>query len=396
MAKKKEQPETLRDYVQRSAKAKKTTPEIWWETTVQNIGSCRLATHVGKFTHPASTAALLVEPGDPDPGYVTTQACQVPEDLVAAAQYAGAASLLMRTDEEGITLLEQIELHPGKPCKTGLPLLAERKLREAVEGLRDRSLRAPEDADRHLKQVYFPVDDGGTYHLLTVMPSSSLLLELKNRLRRMAARQYQCTSRSGTSYGGSWDSIPNQTEIGFGGTKPLNISMGNSRAGGTAYLLPSLPPAVSEGPKTRLPKKDFFAEILPRAEVRHSLRVLHGLFLRKQNNKEIRDAIRAEVDALASISVSMAAGLRMERPGWSENAEDLPAAQKIWLDSAYRDARLRTDVWIDQVGTRFGYWLAAQYERLLGTDAVDLGPEERKFFKYELVPLLKKEVRMEK
>lgn len=85
MAKKKEQPETLRDYVQRSAKAKKTTPEIWWETTVQNIGSCRLATHVGKFTHPASTAALLVEPGDPDPGYVTTQACQVPEDLVAAA-----------------------------------------------------------------------------------------------------------------------------------------------------------------------------------------------------------------------------------------------------------------------------------------------------------------------
>lgn len=396
MAKKKNDGEALSDYIQRNAKAKKTTTEAWWNSAIENMANCRLATNIGKFANPASTTAVLVEQGYPDIGYVTTQGCQVPEDLTGASQYAGSMNLLLQKDEQGITLLQRME---STPRKNSLDIdgthLPERPLREAVQALWERSRNPPETADRHLKQVYFPIDADGPYHLLSILPSSSLLLELKARLRQMENRRYECTSRKGQTYGENWDSIPNQTAIGFGGAKPLNISLRNSRAGGTAYLLPSLPPSLPLRGKVHRPKEDFFSEMLPKEEVRHSLYILHGLFVRSQNNKEIRTSIQNEIDALAELSASLAAALRKEPSGWSLDS-DLPAAQKIWLDAAFQDRRIHTEEWIAAVGNQFACWLMTQYAKQLGTKRVELSEPEHKYFKYELVSLLKEEVRKEK
>lgn len=396
MARKKKDTDPLADYIQRGAKTKKKTPENWWIATIANIDNCKLATNIGKFANPASNAAVLVEPAYPDIGYVTTQSCQVKEDISGAAQYAGAMNLLLKKDEQGLTLLQRMENTPKKYNLEidGMHLL-EQPLREAVRKLRERSSKPPEEADPNLKQVYFPIDADGTYHLLGILPSSSLLLELKDRLRQMEIRQYECCSPKEQAYGGNWDSIPNQTVIGFGGVKPLNISIRNSHAGGKAYLLPSLPPTPPLRGKTRRPMRDFFREILPRKEVQHSLYILHGLFVRQQNNRKIRESIRMEIDGLAALSASLAAELRKEPPGWSVKT-DLPAAQKIWLDSAYEERRRITDIWVKAIGDQFAHWLMTQYKIQLGTKAVELGEPEEKYFKYELVPLLKEEVKRKK
>lgn len=398
MAKKKdEKSETLTEYILRSAEAKKKSPGEWWETTVQNIGKCQLATHVGKFTHPDSAVALLVEPGAPDAGYVTTQGSRCQLDVKRDASIAPSAVILLNffpdagklsgQNKESFALLKELSGHG----------YATDQLIKTMKQVISVSIQMPSATDGKLKQVYFPISLKGEYHLLTVLPASSLLLELKNRLMQMDERRRLHCNKEEDEYGRDWENIPNLTEVGFGGTKTQNISALNSRARGTGYLLPSLPPSFGQR-DIRLPKRDFFREAIPFREVERSLRTLHTLFLLDRNNKDIRMRIRGEVDALAELAAAMAARLRDEPAGWSEEERcaALPASQKIWLDEAFRETRLDGGDWLEDVSTGFGRWLIGRYERTAGREKVILGDIELKFFRDRLLELLKEEVRMDK
>lgn len=398
MAKKKdEKSEPLTEYILRSAETKKKTPGEWWETTVQNIGKCQLATHVGKFTHPDSQVALLVERGAPDAGYVTTQGSRCQLDVKRDASIAPSAEVLLRffpdaeklsgENKEGAELLEELNEHR---------YFTDQLIRN-INSVIFTSIQMPAKTDGNLKQVYFPIRDDGQYHLLTVLPASSLLLELKSRLLQMAEQRRRHCDKKEEEYGRDWENIPNLTEVGFGGTNKQNISTLNSRAGGTGYLLPSLPPAFGQR-EVRRPKRDFFRETIPYREVERSLRILHALFQLDRNNKGIRMRIRGEVDALAELAAALAARLREEPAGWSEEEDfsALPSSQKIWLDEANREVRLDGGSWLDEVSTRFGRWLISRYERAASREKVILGDTELKFLRDRLAELLKEEVRMDK
>lgn len=398
MAKKKdEKSETLTEYILRSAEAKKKSPGEWWETTVQNIGKCQLVTHVGKFTHPDSVVALLVEPGASDAGYVTTQGSRCQLDVKRDASIAPSAVILLNffpdagklsgQNKESFALLKELSGHG----------YATDQLIKNMKQVISASIQMPSATDGKLKQVYFPISLKGEYHLLTVLPSSSLLLELKNRLMQMDERCRLHCNKEEEEYGRDWENIPNLTEVGFGGTQPQNISALNFLAKGTGYLLPSLPPSLGQR-DIRLPKRDFFRETIPFREVERSLRTLHTLFLLDRNNKDIRMRIRGEVDALAELAAAMAARLRDEPAGWSEEERcaALPASQKIWLDEAFRETRLDGGDWLEDVSTGFGRWLIGRYERTAGREKVILGDIELKFFRDRMLELLKEEVRMDK
>lgn len=398
MAKKKdEKSETLTEYILRSAETKKKTPGEWWETAVQNIGKCQLATHVGKFTHPDSQVALLAEPGASDAGYVTTQGSRCQLDVKRDASIAPSAVILLNffpdagklsgQNKESFALLKELSGHG----------YATDQLIKNMKQVISASIQMPSATDGKLKQVYFPISLKGEYHLLTVLPSSSLLLELKNRLMQMDERCRLHCNKEEEEYGRDWENIPNLTEVGFGGTQPQNISALNFLAKGTGYLLPSLPPSLGQR-DIRLPKRDFFRETIPFREVERSLRTLHTLFLLDRNNKDIRMRIRGEVDALAELAAAMAARLRDEPAGWSEEERcaALPASQKIWLDEAFRETRLDGGDWLEDVSTGFGRWLIGRYERTAGREKVILGDIELKFFRDRLLELLKEEVRMDK
>lgn len=399
MAKKIEkQNESLIEYIYRCAKKYNKSPVQWWETTVPNIEKCQLATHIGKFTHPNSKVALLVELGEPDAGYVTTQGCQCPVDIQRNARVNQSADLLLKDMPDGRKLFKWVEESPEEPRQEledhGLPAsLFIQSVKRVVSQSRD----MPQSTDDRLRQVYFPVSTEQQYHLLTVLPASSLLLEMKQRILQMSEHRRLCYSNKEAQYGEDCEDIPDLTEVRFGGSNSRNISYQNLMTRGMAYLLPSLPPVWVER-EIRFPKKDFFRESLLFSTVKKQIQDLHRLFLLDWNNRKIRDGIRFHVDTLADMVAGMAERMREEPAGWSreEAFDGLPESQKIWLDEARREERLDSEEWLDAVGTDFGRWLIRTYERVAGHEKVGLGDPQLLFFKSRLLELLQEEVRMEK
>ena len=83
----------------------------------------------------------------------------------------------------------------------------------------------PAATDGRLRQIYFPAGEG-TYHLLTVLPSSSLLQVLNGRSRNMRQHRFDCRNEKSEFYGNACDEIMERTVIGFGGTKAQNAHTG--------------------------------------------------------------------------------------------------------------------------------------------------------------------------
>lgn len=391
-----EQNESLAEYILQNAK--NMAPADWLEKMAQNMNGCRLATHIGKFTHPDSGVALLVESGEPDDGYVTTQGCRCSVDIQRNASISQSGKLLLWDMPDGRKLFNWAEESPEELRQeledNGFP--AEPLIQSAKQAV-SQSRNMPQSTDSNLRQVYFPVSSEQQYHLLTILPASSLLLEMKQRILRMDENRRLCYSDKEEQYGEDCEDMPNLTEIGFGGSKPHNISALNNILPGPAYLLPSLPP-VWTSRKVRLPKRDFFRDGLLTRMTKESVQALHRLFLLDWNNQKIREGIRFHVDTLADMVAGMAERMREEPAGWSreEAFDGLPESQKIWLDEARREERLDSEEWLDAVGTDFGRWLIRTYERVAGHEKVGLGDPELRFFKYRLIEVLREEVRMEK
>ena len=118
-----------------------------------------------------------------------------------------------------------------------------------------------ENTEEVLKQVYFPLGNN-EYKILTVMSPSSILVKLGNKLKKIGYDSRECRNDKSERYGEDHCMIFNQSKVGFGGTKPQNISTLNSKAGGSFYMLESLPPKWKH--IDRLPKINFFDEMIYR------------------------------------------------------------------------------------------------------------------------------------
>lgn len=105
------------------------------------------------------------------------------------------------------------------------------------------------------------------------------------RRLRLAAKD-----RKDEEYGSEWTEIYDLTEIGFGGTKPQNISAVNMKNKGRAVLLSSVLPVITNR-KIIMPKKDFFISTLRKNFFRQDFQYLHKLFVCERNNMLMRDKI---------------------------------------------------------------------------------------------------------
>ena len=256
------------------------------------------------------------------------------------------------------------------------------------------SQKEPEATDTHLRQVYFPIAEG-EYHLLSVMPSSCLALEMYQRIRAINSHKKDCCNKKSENYGKPCEEVTGLTMIGFGGTKPQNISALNSRCGGKAYLLSSLPPSLREV-KVRVPRSDFFKESIWYKSQSSALYRLHAYMKQERNTMEIRKAIHDLVDEMIDAVLLVAYQIRAGAAGWSEEETytALPRSQKIWLDDACMEERNEPS-WTGEIAAAFARWVVFSYEKLLGEDAVSLGDAEWRNFKDQMEIVLKDEVRYE-
>lgn len=385
MAKEKKEVTSLHEYIIESAAKKGKTPADWFDAMVMHMNECHLASHVGKFTNP-DIKATVCSHSKKVAGYVTTGGSTCSLDILTPAQYLGSASLLLSPVTPDKNVLEAV-ITRDKELEKELELLSLpiEKLQKKVQEMLEDSKKEPEATDTHLRQVYFPIAEE-EYHLLSVMPSSCLALEMYQRIRYN--KKYE-------NYGKPCEEVTGLTMIGFGGSKPLNISALNSRCGGKTYLLSSLPPSLPAR-KIRLPKSDFFRESIWYKQQSSALYRLHAYMKQDRNTIEIRQAIHDLVDEMISAVLFAAYQIRAEKIGWNEEEaySQLPTAQKIWLDDAYAEERKETS-WADDISSSFARWVIRSYEKLLGEDAIKLGDAEHGFIKKQMETVLKDEVRYE-
>lgn len=394
MAKEKKEVTSLHEYIIESAAKKGKTPADWFDAMVMHMNECHLASHVGKFTNP-DIKTTVCSHSKKVAGYVTTGGSTCSLDILTPAQYLGSASLLLSPVTPDKNVLEAV-ITRDKELEKELELLSLpiEKLQKKVQEMLEDSQKEPEATDTHLRQVYFPIAEG-EYHLLSVMPSSCLALEMYQRIRAINGHKIDCCNKKSENYGKPCEEVTGLTMIGFGGSKPLNISALNSRCGGKTYLLSSLPPSLPAR-KIRLPKSDFFRESIWYKQQSSALYRLHAYMKQDRNTIEIRQAIHDLVDEMISAVLFAAYQIRAEKIGWNEEEaySQLPTAQKIWLDDAYAEERKETS-WADDISSSFARWVIRSYEKLLGEDAIKLGDAEYGFIKKQMETVLKDEVRYE-
>ena len=392
-AKKEKAAQTLEEYIRESAEKKNKTIFQWLADVTENIAQCKMAFYVGKYVHPDSRVSAYQSSHVTEDGYVVTDGNTCVPDILTPAQDIGSANFLLFPVNQEITVLEDLLGKGGRTREVlermGLPFAP---LEKAAEDLKQRSGAMPASTETQLRQVYFPVGED-QYHLLTILPASSLMWKCAGIIRNLRAGAFAAHDAKDPAYGSDWAEIRDLTMVGFGGTKPQNISALNSKRGGKAFLIPSLPPILASQ-TVRLPKKNFFYDTLRSQSIAPDLFALHKLMKADRNNVDIREKIKEFLMHIVDIALVEGERVRETPEGWTEEERyaNLFTAQKIWLDDKYQERRNDPD-WIPSVCDDFARWVMKTYERLLGHEAYTLGDGEFSFFAKCMEDALKEKVR---
>ena len=158
--------------------------------------------------------------------------------------------------------------------------------------------------------------------------------------------------------------LTNLTKIGYGGSKPQNISSINNAEHGVFFLLPSLPPKLSDNYQ-RLPTEDFFNQSLNcfHSAFLSEFKLLEKLWNTPINNSENRQKIRNCINQIVDHVLLVAAQYQALPGGWSQSFKNLPTYQKVWLDSALQDRR-NTKELKEKVIERMTDWIIFSWEKI--------------------------------
>ncbi|MGL5336625.1 MAG: type I-F CRISPR-associated protein Csy1, partial [Enterovibrio sp.] len=229
-----------------------------------------------------------------------------------------------------------------------------------------------------IKQVYFPVEDG-EYHLLSLLTHSGHLFELRKRLDLLrfgdAVKEARECRKNNQFHPTGYQEIYGLTTIGFGGTKPQNISVLNNQNGGKAHLLASVPPELKKR-DIRLPKTNFFTESFSAWQAKEVLDALCSLFKTDYNNINIRDGRDYRIQQYVDLIIEKMWQVRQFLADYSgELSNDLPLEQKIWLYPEFEQQRHQEDGWLDKIIYEIARSLKSSLSKVI-TNPVTLADQE--------------------
>lgn len=372
----------LLEYLQQEAKGKPV--EKYLLKVSANAKKCKWATHIGRFTHPGSNVSINDTKSGACKGYVTNASVQSEPDVATSANYLATAKLLMKKMEDGRNVYQHVKEDADflKRELGGMNIDCD-EIRKNILAIE--TDYTPQATNERLKQVYFPVHDDD-YHLLTVMPPSCVIVELRQRIRQMEeqARKVRKNEIKANEYREIYDIAV----TAIGGTKPQNISMLNNSIGGKLYLLPSFPPMLQNRDVIE-PHVDFFAQTLRLKSFEELFEKIHAIYIETRNNMEIRSTIRGlEYQVMDMVMLSVFA-LRNLQPGWSngENNE-LPEAQRIWLDNECAARRIQETEWQGEIAETFARWFENTYKSVVEKKhktAISLGKGELTALEHEML-----------
>lgn len=356
----------------------------WLPNAAKRAGQISISTHPCTFSHPSArknkngyvTSIIAELDRDPD-GFVRAGNVASEADALGNAAALDVYKFLTLTMSDGDTLLSHIQKSTD---------LAETLLKEPVEDaheLRAGFLKMIESdseviTSSKIKQVYFPSEGG--YHQLSILTNSGNLYELRKRVdsirfseKTKEIREFKKQNKHSEA---GFSELFGITTIGYGGTKPQNISVLNNQNAGKAHMLLSVPPTLKPR-NIRLPKEDFFVEVLNPWHIKETFDAFHRIVLTDYNNAKIREGRDYRIQEYIDYVIQKLWQLRSFIDSYEgELPNSLKAHQKIWLYPEHSQARESEDEWLEKVCRDLIRSFEKQgYKKVLGRSAVTLGDD---------------------
>lgn len=360
----------------------------WLPNAAKRAGQISMSTHPCTFSHPSArknkngyVSSVLAEIDRVEDGYLKTGNVSVATDALGNAAALDVYKFLTLTMEDGEHLLNHIQQETDL-AKALLTIKA-----ADYQDLRSGFLAMIEGATESItsskiKQVYFPVDDG--YHQLSLLSNSGMIYQLRARLDKLRfsdeVKELRDKKRKNEFSEQGFSEIYGLTTIGYGGTKPQNISVLNNQNGGKAHLLSSLPPSI-EKRDVHFPKTDFFTESFKKYEYANNFKALHKLFQTDYNNIKLRDAIDRNLQQIIDLIIEKMWSIRaISQQQFHADTPSLSSVQLTWLHDDFADEREKSEQWLNLLITEISAWLTRSYEKVLDKKAIKLGEAEHLHF----------------
>lgn len=367
--------------------------EHWLPNAAKRAGQISISTHPCTFSHPSSrknkngdVSSIIASSQHSDDGYLRSGNVMVETDALGNAAALDVYKFLTLKMEDGQTLLSHIEQDSD---------LAQQLLKikaGSYNTLKDGFLAMTNSDDdsvtsSKIKQIYFPVDDG--YHQLSILSASGAMFELRKRIDTIRfseeTKVARACEKNNEIYEGGYKQLINMTTIGYGGTKPQNISVLNNQNGGKVHLLSSEPPKLTKR-DIRFPTVDFFSQSLSYYQCRELFYALHELFLNHKNDWNIRHERDEYYQAIIDRIIERMWLVRsVSKAQYNPDNTHLNKSQKIWLCEVNEDKRETESDWLDDLCKDITRFIFNGYEKLLGKKAFIFSDDEFKHIHKQVV-----------
>lgn len=379
----------------------------WLPNAASRAGQMSISTHPCTFSHPSArknkngyASSVIAKSKQANDGFLRSGNVNIAADALGNAAALDVYKFLTLEMADGEKLLTHFE-QDSQLAKA---------LVERADGVDYTSLKqgflAMTTSDGEsltsskIKQIYFPVhpqreqvvnkevgeykvkedeSDGDAYHQLSVLTASGMVFELRKRLDAMRfgdeVKEARDCKKNNLFHQG-YREIYDLTTIGYGGTKPQNISVLNNQNGGKAHLLMSMPPKLKRR-DIHFPSVNFFTQSVRYSACAQQFRALHALYSKDHNNMHVRAQRDNYYESIIHYIIDIMWLVRgVEEEQYTSETSHLSKAQTTWLCKEGRAQRETTDDWLDEICRDISQFLFHGYDKVLGKKAIKLGKAE--------------------
>jgi len=358
--------------------------EQWLPNAAKRACQISMATHPCTFSHPSArknkngyVRSIIAGTEASNDGFLKSGNVVVKTDALGNAAALDVYKFLtlnmvdeqpllthIQQDSKLATALLAISSTPYQTLKTGFLAMAESKGENITSS--------------KIKQVFFPVEQD--YHQLSILTNSGLIYHLRDKIDKLRfsdeVKALRELKRKNEFSDQGFSELYNLTTIGYGGTKPQNISVLNNQNGGKVHLLQSLPPSIQKR-SIHFPKTNFFTESFRYRDCRDVFQALHKILKTDYNNIKIREGRDYRIQELLDRIIDKMWAVRsVASELYDDESSQLKHYQKVWLSDAFNQEREESDVWLDQLTKDISSWIIRSYEKIIGKQAIKLGNEE--------------------
>ena len=254
------------------------------------------------------------------------------------------------------------------------------------------------------KQILWAIDQGSdSYICIIPLYPSSLTNQIHAKVQKIkysdevkeAKKNRFLVNSKKTPYA----TLSDIATVTIGGSNPQGVSKHMSSQRGKNYLLPSLPPIITQERTFKLSK---FADSIFGAALEYNARdAIHYIFKTIKDTRnivDVREARKRAIDEVLYQIFAIAEDIRTTMPaGWSVHYE-LNRAQKLWLDpkradlegeEAFKTEREQDDAWHQTIVHSFARWLNTLMQTEFKAIAHDFGDAEHLEWEREIEAMKK-------